>query len=254
MKYQAYLISHGGNVREINQDNYYLDGVYRKDDSIFQSFSHANCSNNIVAAVFDGMGGEQRGEVASRIAAECIKKEHLIQARIDMNYFVQQANQAILRCSGNDVVGTTYVALSIYDNVVHYSNVGDSRGYLLRDRQLRKVTKDHTFVQEMVDSGIIPADQIAKHPKRHVLSQCLGMKDHEYEVVPEPFEAEPFSAKKEDYYLLCSDGLTDMLTEAEIEDILNTNLELKKKAECLIEQALQKGGKDNVTVLLIRVK
>ncbi len=254
MKYQAYLMSHGGKLREINQDNYYLQGEYRKDDHRFCSFYHEKSSNNLLAAVFDGMGGEKLGEVASRIAAEYMKKEHRMQGRVDMNQFAEGANQEILQCSGKDVVGTTYVAVSITDNIVSYSNIGDSTGYLLRDGHLEKITKDHTLVQELIDNGIISPEEAKVHPKRHVLLQCLGMKDHEYEIIPEAYQAKPLEARKGDQYLLCSDGLTDMLTDVEIEMILNTNWDLKKKTETLMEQALRNGGKDNITVLLIQSK
>lgn len=256
MKYHGYLISHGGHIRRNNEDNAYLNGHYRKDDRVFFWEYNVELSNNLIAAVFDGMGGEEYGEVASRLAAETmdqmLKERH---SGTIMEAFLTSANRKILQFAGKRNVGTTYAALVVENNKISFQNVGDSRGYLYRNGQLKQMTKDHNMVQELLECGVLSKEQAVRHPDRHAIYQFLGMLEEEgEEVLPEPHQSEIISAKAGDQYLLCTDGLTGIAELEEIEKILSLNIEGNEKADRLLNLALDHGGKDDVTLLLFTVR
>ena len=256
MKYHGYLISHGGHIRRNNEDNAYLNGHYRKDDRVFFWEYDVELTNDLIAAVFDGMGGEEHGEVASRLAAETMAQ--MLQERNSgtiMEAFLTSANGKILQFAGKRNVGTTYAALVVENDQVFFQNVGDSRGYLYRNGRLKQMTKDHNMVQELLKCGVLSKEQAARHPDRHAVYQFLGMQEEEgEEVLPEPYQSEIVSAKAGDQYLLCTDGLTEMAELGEIEKILSFNIEGKQKVDCLLNLALEHGGKDNVTLQLFLVE
>lgn len=251
MKFRGITKSHGGNVRTNNEDNAYINGHYRRDDSCFSWEYDDSRRKRFLAAVFDGMGGEDNGEVASRLAAEELDNisDKLFSENVDE--YICAANKAIVAHQQANNMGSTCVILSIEDNVYYFSNLGDSRGYLLRDGQLKKMTRDHNMVQELLNNGILTKEQAESHPDRHSLSQYLGMREGDEEILPEAYNAEPLCAERRDICLLCSDGLTDMLSEEEIEDILKRDQKLTEKADTLVNTALQNGGKDNVTIVVV---
>lgn len=254
MEYQGYLISHGGKVRDINQDNYYLNGFYRKNDDCFTSLQKIMSQDKILAAVFDGMGGEKNGEIASRIAAEYMEqKEEQILISGDITLFVEEVNKSIIAYDPQTMMGTTYVAAQVTNDKMIISNIGDSRGYLWRKGILKKITKDHTVLQEMLDNGIFLSKQVVDHTSKHLLSQCLGMQDEGIEIIPEPYISNVIELKQGDICLLCSDGLTDMVTDQKIQNILNDYKDIEEAGEMLLGYALTEGGKDNITILLIKV-
>ncbi|MDO4556752.1 MAG: SpoIIE family protein phosphatase [Lachnospiraceae bacterium] len=251
MRYQAFLYSHGGKVRQNNEDNAYLEGGYRQDDKEFIWTHQVEKEDQLLAAVFDGMGGEASGEVASRIAARSMygmKTKKFSQSVAD---YTERASERILSYGGSASMGTTYVAASIEDDICYFSNVGDSRGYLYRDKVFRQMTRDHNLVQELYRNGILTKEQAQTHPDRHTLQQFLGMKEDGELILPEPYEADPLPVKPGDQILLCSDGLTEMLGEEEIINILNLSVAPEEKGKRLVEGALEKGGKDNVTVVVV---
>jgi len=126
------------------------------------------------------------------------------------------------------------------------AHVGDSRIYRLRQNTLEQMTQDHTMAQIFIELGHLSSEKGSKHPSRHVLTQALG---HEIEVINTGIE----KIKKGDIFLLCSDGLNDMLTDAEIQYILSSRSKFKDKCSRLIKKALKMGGKDNVTVIIVRI-
>lgn len=252
MKYKAYIISHGGKVRQNNEDNAYLEGVYRLEDNEFSWNHEIEKKDSLLAAVFDGMGGCSDGEVASKIAAsEMFRKKDFIFSKNLMSY-VQETNQKILDQSEGRKMGTTYVGVSIESDKYYFSNLGDSRGYLYRNEILKQMTKDHNLVHEMYDCGILTKEQAINHPNRQAIYQYLGIADEDgMEVILEPFVVNPIDAESKDICMLCSDGLTDMVSDEKIQEILGKEVSLKEKAEELQECALENGGRDNVTILLI---
>lgn len=252
MKYRAYITSHGGNIRKNNEDNAYLEGIYRLEDNEFCWNYKIEKQDFVLAAVFDGMGGISSGEIASRMAA--VEMSHIKSAVFSENLqsYVQETNAKIVNYSKNHKMGTTYTAVSVEDNKYYFSNIGDSRGYLYRNGKLEQMTKDHNLVQEMYNGGVLTKEQALKHPERHAIYQYLGMPEEDgMEIVLEPFIRNSVSAETGDICLLCSDGLTDMVTEEKIQEILEKAGTIEDKAESLKECALENGGKDNVTILLI---
>lgn len=252
MKYKAYVTSHGGKVRKNNEDNAYLEGIYRFDDSEFSWSYVIEKKDSLLAAVFDGMGGCSNGEVASRIAASelCRRKDFALSE--NLTSYLRETNQRILDLSKGKKMGTTYAGVSVESDKYCFSNLGDSRGYLYRNGKLRQITKDHNLVQEMYECGILTKDQALSHPNRHVIYQYLGMEDEDgMEVILEPFVSKSIDIESKDICMLCSDGLTDMVSDKVIQAILGNPGTIEEKAEKLKECALENGGKDNVTVLLI---
>lgn len=252
MKYNAYLISHGGKVRKNNEDNAYLEGTYRQDDSEFSWNHEIEKKDSLLAAVFDGMGGCSDGEVASRIAASEMYRKKDILFSMNLTSYVEETNQKLLDQSEGHKMGTTYAAVSVESDKYFFSNLGDSRGYLYRNGKLEQMTKDHNLVQELYECGVLTKEQAMNHPNRHVIYQYLGMADEDgMEVILEPFVKGSIVAESKDICMLCSDGLTDMVDDEKIQEILGETVSLKEKAERLKDCALENGGRDNVTVLLI---
>lgn len=247
------IMSHGGKARINNEDNGYLDGYYRLDDKEFIWSSEKETENHFLAAVFDGMGGEEHGEVASRIAARMMYAMKNKKFSEVIEEYVAKSSESILSYAKNTNMGTTYAAVSIEENKYYFSNLGDSRGYLFRNGTLRQMTKDHNMVQEFLRAGILTEEQAKVHPERHTVYQFLGMKDEE-DIPLEPYQQEPTEVQVGDICLLCSDGLTDMLKDDEICDILIKERTIKDSADNLLQSALKQGGKDNVTILLLTAK
>lgn len=226
-----------GRIRKNNQDSYIADGN--------------------VFAVADGMGGHVGGEIASKLAIDVFSEafSNNESPRLDIVEVVQNANSAILSRAAREPtlagMGTTLCLLSVADSDDKYQlnlvNVGDSRGYLYRDRELYQLTDDHTLISEMVKSGEISRDEAVVHRARHILTRALGV-DQELEI--DHWKIEP---KTGDVYLLCSDGLTNELTDPEIAQILASDSSAQEKADSLVLGAVQAGGSDNVTCVVVNV-
>ena len=253
-----------GKVRKNNEDNFYLNGVHldRVNRENSDTFCDASKNSVKVYAVFDGMGGEELGEEASLIAAEVTKKTHNkinekscsdIDEAIGLS--IDEANTLIcekMKENGKKRIGATYTSLVINDGVAKIYNVGDSRAYLLRDNQLRQLSVDDTSVQRLINIGVITDEQARVHPDRHRLTQHLGIFNHE--MIIEPHISKGIVVLPGDKFLLCSDGLTDMVEDSQIEQILNSSGKCKEVSEMLVSKALENGGKDNVTAMVVCVE
>ncbi|MCH5314352.1 MAG: serine/threonine-protein phosphatase [Eubacterium sp.] len=251
----AYAASNVGKRRQNNEDNYYLNGNYVNSSNV--AFVELSNSNDLITSVCDGMGGEEAGEVASQIAVETLNKcyKYLLDTNLSdvaiekyVNYSNDLICDEISKCKKR--MGTTYTLLGIKDGVATASNIGDSRIYKYSNGMLEQISRDHTEAQSMVDAGIISAEESMKIPEKHRLTQHLGI--FPYEMVIEPYTVR-FPVSIGDRYLLCSDGLTDMLTNAEISAILSKKQSLKSIVDELISTALENGGKDNVTIILCEI-
>jgi PPM family protein phosphatase len=205
-----------------------------------------------VFVVADGMGGAQAGEVASRIAIEAFEQglpdagspEERLAER------VREANQRIHELSRTEHeragMGTTLTAAYLGDGDVAIAHVGDSRAYLFRDSSLQRLTQDHSLVGELVRRGKLTEEQAEEHPQRSIITRALG---------PEPsvqVDTWSYPVRDGDVLLLCSDGLTSMITEAQIADILSSAGSLEEAGDRLITEANAAGGRDNITVVLSR--
>ena len=199
-------------------------------------------------AVADGMGGHRAGEVASAGAIRTLQKE----AGHDTDSLVaavQSANRAVhAEAAANPDLagmGTTITAMMTTNDAAQIVHVGDSRAYLLRDGRLRRLTQDHTVVDRLAREGKIPAEEADRHPQRSVLERALG-------VGPEvDVDVQLLDVRPGDRLLLCTDGLTSMLNDEEIREILLTEKDPEAAARALIDAALAAGGKDNVTAVIV---
>lgn len=232
-----------GQIRQQNEDN---GGIFR------------NHNGQILAVVADGMGGHQAGDVASRMST------HLLQEKweettdigtpdIAESWFTENVaaiNEHLFRhaqqhseCSG---MGTTLVAAICTNRFVTIIHIGDSRCYLLNEDGFKQLTEDHTLVNELVKTGEISKEAAEHHPRKNWILKALGTETTiEADVKTITFE-------HEDLLLLCSDGLTNELSEQQIKDVLSTEQELDEKACNLIRLANEQGGEDNITVAIVQ--
>jgi PPM family protein phosphatase len=218
-----------------------------------------------LAILADGMGGYNAGEVASNMATTFIRTElgrwlreastqaNDAEVRRAMDICVDNANRAIFNAANSTPqyagMGTTLVVAVFRDNRLLLGHVGDSRCYRLRAAKLMQITRDHSLLQEQIDAGLITPEQAAVSSNKNLVTRAVGVEDsvlletHQHEVLPG------------DLYLMCSDGLSDMLTDTDIERLLVTGAEatpLEGTAKVLIAAANEAGGKDNISVILIR--
>ena len=226
-------LTHVGLRRELNEDTYYGD------------------SELGLWLVADGMGGHEYGEVASALARETIVRE--IRQGSSLSQAIRVADEEIIRASRQRSdslpMGTTVVALRVLGNRFEVAWVGDSRAYLWRDRQLAQLSQDHSYVQELISQGAITIDQARTHPHRNVVTQALGVTD------PQSLNVETLSGELRPgmQLLLCSDGLTEEVEDQNISRVLsNTECSAQECVDGLVAAALDNGGSDNITVVLVR--
>lgn len=218
-----------------------------------------NTQNGDLYVVCDGMGGHIGGKQASSIAVDSILN-FIINNRIKdptelLNEALQFANENILKYSMEHPelrgMGTTACILLFKDDDVYIAHVGDSRIYLYlgKEKQLHRITKDHSFVQTLVDAGEITDEEAEKHPNKNRILKALGV----HPVVKPTICSTPVHPKKGDIFLLCSDGLCGMINDTAIESVLSSDLTLEEKGNTLTDLALKAGGHDNITVELAEV-
>jgi protein phosphatase len=204
-------------------------------------------------AVADGMGGAQAGEVASRIAAGAFEHGAVGQGPAEgrLEEIAQEANRKIHKLAQEDSsragMGTTLTAAMLHDDEVALGHVGDSRAYVLRDGELKRLTKDHSLVEELRRQGRLTEEQAEEHPQRSIITRALG---------PEPnvnVDTMTVPARDGDVFLLCSDGLTTMVGDEEIREILVGARSLRSAVNRLVEAANRGGGRDNITAVAFRL-
>lgn len=211
-----------------------------------------------VFTVADGLGGHAAGEVASRLAVESLAEvdptawEDIQGAQETLAEAVREANRVVHAAAQEDPsragMGTTLTAAVVHEGQLALAHVGDSRAYLHRAGLLRQLTKDHTAAQEAVDAGYLTPEQAARHPERHALARAVGL-DAEVAVDSPP----PLRLEAGDRLLLCSDGLIDPVSDEAVGRILEEHPEPAQACDALVQAALDGGGPDNVTVLVVRV-
>ncbi len=226
-------LTHPGLRRELNEDTYYGD------------------SDLGLWLVADGMGGHEYGEVASALARETIVRE--IRQGVSLAQAIRTADEEIIRASRQRAdalpMGTTVVALRVLGNRFEVAWVGDSRAYLWRDGTLAQLSHDHSYVQELISQGAITVDQARTHPHRNVVTQALGVTD------PQALNVETLAGDLRPgmQLLLCSDGLTEEVDDGGISQVLaHTECSAQECVDGLVAAALDGGGSDNITVVLVR--
>lgn len=255
MEYLCEGKSGAGLIREMNQDNLYANGCMRVNPRDAALFSCSDISSQGLYAVCDGMGGEQLGEEASLIGVRRLSGTNPQGFPEMADEILRSANAEICRLMrehGNVRIGTTFAALSVADGRAHAVNIGDSRCYLYRAGKLEQLSRDHTQTQRLIDMGLLSKTEARRHPDRHKLTQHLGIFPEE--MIIEPYLSGAIEVLANDLFLLCSDGLTDMLTDEEILLELNADGDVGRKAEGLYELAMGHGGKDNITVILVQAR
>lgn len=204
-------------------------------------------------AVADGMGGAKAGEVASAVAVEAVEaaEESREPVEAQLAGIVRNANRRIYDLAAADEsrrgMGTTLTLAKVHGDEVSLAHVGDSRAYRLRDGSLEQLTRDHSLVAELERSGQITAEAAEHHPQRSIITRALG---------PEPdveVDTYTLSGRSGDLFMICSDGLTSMISDDEVASILRSAGSLEEAADELVRAANQSGGKDNITVILFRV-
>lgn len=247
--------THVGNVRSNNEDNFYINGYYKENSHENIKAAEDDAERTFYTyAVCDGMGGESFGEIASLKALETLPEYDEIGLEEQMEEYVQDANGRIcqeIQESGKRL-GTTLALLSIAQGTATICNLGDSRIYQVRKGRLRQLTKDHTQVQQMVDAGVMDREQARESKKRHVLTQHIGIFPDEF--ILSPYIVTDLRVEPGDVFLLCSDGLTDMLEDEEILACVTAYQDEQPKVIVtkLVLKALEKGGRDNVTVIIVK--
>ena len=240
-----------GNVRQAQEDSHDI-AVMTPNGDVF--------------VVCDGMGGHVGGKMASSIAVrsiiEHLKKEKYASPYEAMDGALQYANMQILGYANEHPelkgMGTTACILILQDDCAYIAHVGDSRIYLFlgKEKQLHRITKDHSFVQTLVDAGQIKDEEAEHHPNKNRILKALGIKP---ELQPTfNYQNKPILPKNGDIFLICSDGLSGMISEKTIADVLGSKQTLEQKGNILIEKALKgeggyPGGQDNITVELIKI-
>jgi protein phosphatase len=222
-----------------------------------QSNEDSYVESSPLFGVADGMGGARAGEVASRIAVETLADREVANgdestgAEERLASIARVANQRIYELAQSDEsrsgMGTTLTAVLVEDGTIVAGHVGDSRLYCLRDDHLERLTRDHSLVEELVRRGELEPEEAKDHPQRSIITRALG---------PEPeVEVETFTSpgRDGDVYLLCSDGLTTMVSEERVAEILREAESLEVAAAALVREANEAGGRDNITVVLFRL-
>ena len=227
--------SDAGNVRELNED--YASFI---EDERFKIY-----------LVADGMGGHNAGEIASKLAVKSIIRYLLEHSEEDENLLlnaVKYANNEIYeisqkndKCKG---MGTTITGCFIKGDMIQVVNVGDSCCFSIKDNEIKKVTKDHSWVQELIDAGAITEEEGRVHPKKNIITRALGTNSS--------VKIDIFNIDKNEssMFLLCSDGLSNEVQKEEMVEIVNRYKNFNEACEKLVDLAKARGGKDNITVLL----
>ncbi len=209
-----------------------------------------------LAIVADGMGGYEGGQEASRVAVETVRhvydNDFVDDAQLTLIAAFESAHQNIQRYALEHPqfygMGTTCTALSIIDRHLYFAHVGDSRLYLVRGETISRLTRDHSYVGRLVETGLVRSEDAELHPQRHILTAALGSGKDVIPHVPE----QPLLLEKGDTLVLCTDGLWGQVPDAELARVVQTNAP-SDACMRLVRIALEHGGPDNITVLILRV-
>lgn len=238
---KAFSITDIGEKRNVNQDYVFCD-----------TMPVGVLPNLFIVA--DGMGGHNAGDYASRFSVEdFVRRVKTYEQGSPIEVFeraIKETNKALLKKASEqselEGMGTTFVVASYVDDTLYVANIGDSRLYVVND-EIKQVTKDHSFVEEMIRQGKLDRSEARFHPKKNIITRALGVSDT---VEPDCFEEE---MKTGDIVLICSDGLTNMLEDSEILNIIHReSKDIEKAVKELVREANHHGGKDNIAVVLVK--
>lgn len=249
----ASVSSNRGSIRKNNQDNFYLNGKI----SLSDKEEHFSASGNFcdgVFAVADGMGGESYGEFASRVSVETLNE--FVDEKLDninvIQRYIDSANTKICEkiLDTQERIGTTITLVSVYNDVVSLYNVGDTRCFLYRNGEIKQISKDHTVVANLIQMNMLTEEEAKTDKRRHQLSQHLGIFPEDIAI--SVFEGEKITLAQGDMIIICSDGVTDVLDNGDIKEIIDRNTRVQRISDDLVYSAIDKGSRDNVTALVIQ--
>jgi PPM family protein phosphatase len=241
------ILTEVGRVRENNEDSYlYWEA---EDDDEFRRKGR-------LAIIADGMGGYEGGQEASRLAVETVRDVYGKAFRDDTQAALMEAfaaaHQRILSYAQEHSefhgMGTTCTALAVQERRLHFAHVGDSRLYWLRNGEISRLTRDHSYVGRLVESGIVRSEDAETHPQRHILTAALGSGSQ----VAADVSQEALVLEDGDTLVLCTDGMWSLVSEQEVGSVIEENSPADACGE-LVKMAMQRGGNDNITVLVLRV-
>ena len=258
MKYTVSAQTNVGLKRINNEDNFCVNDRYMPAPAQRTFSLSANLAEGVIA-VCDGMGGESYGEYASLTGVKTIA-ENYSSLLCDDDLERKERADRLIRSINADIcaemqkrkagIGSTVVLACVKNDCVDVFNVGDSRAYLFRKGKLKQLSKDHTVARQKIDMGVMTEEKAARSQERHQLTQHLGV--NEEEMLIEAYHSQEVLVPG-DMLLLCSDGLTDMVSNEEISLLCRGAKDAAALASALIDQALENGGKDNVTVIAINM-
>lgn len=244
---KSFGVTDKGKVRHENQDSYIIE----------------NCDKHkgVVAVICDGMGGAKAGDLASRLSSKAFVTR-VFETLVSPQLFIgnhekllkescDDANGVVYEYSRFDAdyngMGTTLVGGIIYRRRAHIVNVGDSRAYLLNKLEIQQITRDHSYVEELITMGAITRAEARTHPKKNVITRALGVEQN--------VEADYYSVNlhRGDGIMLCSDGLTNMVTDSEILEAYKKDSSPEAFCRGLMDLALERGARDNVSVVLVKI-
>ena len=237
---KTYSITDTGILREMNQDYFFAS-----DEPV------GNLPNLYIVA--DGMGGHKAGDYASRYTTQrivaSVSRSPGEEPVTILKEAITTANKLLISESAEDEtkrgMGTTLVAATIIDGHLYVANVGDSRLYIIDQEKIRQITRDHSLVAEMVRIGEVGEAEAREHPDKNIITRAIGAGEH---VEADFFEVE---LKEGDHVLICTDGLTNMVEDADIQKTILLNASIEERAGHLVKAANDNGGKDNITVMII---
>lgn len=236
---KAFAATDVGKVREVNQD------------CVFSSTGPVGCLPNLFI-VADGMGGHKAGDIASRLTVDSVVDKL---SKINSKDYISVITDTIIKVNKEVIdkaaesqdyagMGTTLVVATVFDNILKVANVGDSRLYVIGE-DIIQITRDHSLVEEMVTNGQLNRADARVDKRKNIITRAIGGESK--------VEAEMFSVelKPEDKILMCSDGLSNMVDDTEILEIINREPDIEKAARMLIDVANENGGKDNISVVIV---
>jgi serine/threonine protein phosphatase PrpC len=234
-----------GRVRELNEDYFNILA------------GHPNIPLTMMIA--DGMGGHNSGEIASKMAVECVSNYILknpdkisSEKNIEENIIdvVNRANDAVYTGSLKNVeysgMGTTMIVSVVLNNKMYIGHVGDSRVYLIREGTIKRLTTDHSYIEELIKNGSLTREQAENHPQKHIITRALGCE----EIIEVDFYT--CELHKNDIFVLCTDGLTNMISEQKIMEVVCRHKDPQQACKELVELANKNGGIDNITVIVLQ--
>jgi len=246
-----------GNSRQNNEDNFCLLGDFLTPEYYFgRRKLRSRVSGEGVIAVFDGMGGESNGELASLLASQCACEFQ--QALTDLtpealDSFTAEANRRVcenMRRQGA-AMGSTMALAAISGGRCIVGNVGDSRVYLMRGGKIAQLSQDHTVADQLVRMDMLTSEEAARDRRRHQLTQHLGIQEEDMQI--QPHVVGPFELRLGDRLLICSDGVTDALSDYDLSALLSQETTCEKMSGGIVDSAMLAGSADNVTAIVAKV-